>query len=39
MVFEGNRSYNFYMTISGLNGINFVCQKDSLIVFFLNACK
>lgn len=38
-VFKGNRSYNFYIIIFRLNDISLVFLKDSLIVFFWNACK
>ena len=39
LVFEDDRSCNFCIIISGLNGMSPVFLKDSLIVFFLNACK
>ena len=38
-LFEGNKSCNFYMTISWLNSMSPVGLKNSLIVFFLNACE
>lgn len=38
-VFEDDSFCNFYITISELNSMSPVFLKDSLIIFFLNACK